>query len=113
MKASSLLVQELWDEILDYLHSSRTDLLSTALACHAFTARAQMHLFYFIRFNNRLTPTRLAEILWSSPHLVVLIRDLYIQPCTAQFLTPIAQVPWSHVSEISFVKRGDAGEPAF
>ncbi|KAJ7844905.1 hypothetical protein B0H14DRAFT_3868195 [Mycena olivaceomarginata] len=112
MDASSLLVQEIWDEILDYLHSSRKDLLSSALACRALTPGAQKHLFYCIQLDSGLKASQLVQILSSSPHLIAYIRDLEINPYNSETLTPIAQVPWSRVSAISLVKRGDAEEPA-
>jgi hypothetical protein len=111
MEASSLLVQELWDEMLDYLNSSRKDLLS-ALACRALTLSAQRHLFYSIQLDSGLKASQLVEILSSSPHLIAYISELEINPYNPETLTPIAQVPWSRVSAISLIKRGDAEEPA-
>ncbi|KAJ7861417.1 hypothetical protein B0H14DRAFT_3863433 [Mycena olivaceomarginata] len=72
-----------------------------------------MHLFSSIQFDNRLTSTRLADILSSSPHIIAYIRDLEVNPCNGETLAPIARVAWSHISAISLVKHGDAEEPAF
>ncbi|KAF8191007.1 hypothetical protein K438DRAFT_1970754 [Mycena galopus ATCC 62051] len=118
MAASGLLVQELWDEIVDCLHDSRTDLLASALVCRAFVARAQMHLFRSIviashRHQTTVSGTQLLEILSSSPHLIDYIYDLYIGRCDPATLTPIVQIAWSRISTISLVHSDDEqAEPA-
>ncbi|KAJ7909150.1 hypothetical protein B0H13DRAFT_2015103 [Mycena leptocephala] len=108
MAASSLPVQEIWDEVLDYLHDARKDLLFSALVCRSFVARAQRHLFHSIviasnRHQTTIAATELAEILSSSPHLIDYICDLYIGECDLETLTPIVQVAWSRLRTISLV----------
>ncbi|KAJ7654369.1 hypothetical protein B0H17DRAFT_1214352 [Mycena rosella] len=48
-------VQEIWDEILDLLARAR-DLKACALASHAFTPRAQSHLFHGIILAQMMSP---------------------------------------------------------
>ncbi|KAF7360851.1 hypothetical protein MSAN_01114500 [Mycena sanguinolenta] len=112
MAASSPLVQELWDEIIDYLHDSRPTLLSCALVCRALVVRAQTHLFRSIvvashRHPTTISVTHLAEILSLSPHLIDYVCDLYIGRCDAATLMPIVVIAWSRMSAISFVHSSE------
>ncbi|KAJ6454371.1 hypothetical protein C8R45DRAFT_601828 [Mycena sanguinolenta] len=112
MAASSWLVQELWDEIIDYLHDSRPALLSCALVCRALVVRAQTQLFRSIviashRHSTTISATELAEILSSSPHLTDYVCDLYIGRCDAATLMPIVGIAWSRISAISFAHTSE------
>ncbi|KAJ6538015.1 hypothetical protein B0H19DRAFT_1270392 [Mycena capillaripes] len=105
---SSLLVQELWDEILDCLAHYPSALLASALVCRAFVGRAQMLLFRSIHISTEtvrsIAAKQLAKILTRSPHLVHYICELSIGRCDAETLAPIVYLPWSHLSAIHFVR---------
>ncbi|KAJ7311685.1 hypothetical protein DFH08DRAFT_449361 [Mycena albidolilacea] len=117
MEASSLVVQELWDAIIDYLHDSPKDLLSSALVCRAFVHRAQIHLFHSIVIASDRDPgavpaIQLSSILAHSPHLIRYICDLTIGQCDTETLAPIVEVAWSHISAIALVHLDDSLAPA-
>ncbi|KAF7341373.1 hypothetical protein MVEN_01873800 [Mycena venus] len=117
MEASNLLVQELWDEVLDHLCNSRKDLLSSALVCRAFVGRAQMHLFRSIiiaslRHQTTLSAAQLAEIISRSPHLIDYISELYVGRCDVETLTPLVHILWSRVSAISLAHSDEGQVPA-
>ncbi|KAJ6524904.1 hypothetical protein DFH09DRAFT_1189192 [Mycena vulgaris] len=109
MVGSSMDIQEIWDEILDHVHS-RKDLKSSALVCRAFVSRTQMHLFHSITILPHLTtpgtanPSRVVGLLSSSPHLVDYVRDLYMDGCDAEILGRIAQIAWSRLRSITFAQ---------
>jgi hypothetical protein len=117
MEASSLVVQELWDAIIDYLHDSPKDLLSSALVCRAFVHRAQIHLFHSIviasdRDPGAVSAIQLSSILAHSPHLIRYICDLTIGQCDTETLAPIVEVAWSHIFAIALVHLDDSLAPA-
>jgi hypothetical protein len=90
--ATVLRVQELCDNITDFLPESKWDLRSCALVCPSFTSSAQRHLFHDIIFNrgcldidDRSTLSeydeagacrRFCAVLDTSPHLIPLVRRL-------------------------------------
>ncbi|KAJ7114892.1 hypothetical protein C8R44DRAFT_740239 [Mycena epipterygia] len=117
-RSSRLPVQELVDAILDYLHDSRQDLTACSLVSHSFVHRAQSHLFRSIALDvdeeHRAGMSmslvekaqRLADILATSPHLVVHIRTL---SSTTRALLPLAQVRLTNLHTASF--RADSDHP--
>ncbi|KAJ6562072.1 hypothetical protein B0H19DRAFT_92520 [Mycena capillaripes] len=117
MPICSLSIQETWDEILDHLHDSPKDLKSSALVCHAFVSRTQMHLFRSMKVDCERSPpqwhrshshhqvmsaARLAQLLSHSPHLIGHIRELYIGQCNVHTLDAMAQIAWSRLHTIIF-----------
>ncbi|KAJ6559356.1 hypothetical protein DFH09DRAFT_1279587, partial [Mycena vulgaris] len=100
MVGSSMDIQEVWDEILDHVHS-RKDLKSSALVCRACVSRTQMHLFHSITILPHLTtigtanPSRVVGLLSSSPHLVDYVRDLYMDGCDAEILGRLRSITFA------------------
>ncbi|KAJ6538061.1 hypothetical protein B0H19DRAFT_1382637 [Mycena capillaripes] len=106
--AYTLLIQELWDEILDYLARCPSALLATALVCRAFVVRSQMLLFRSIHIAHSPFPVaanQLVNILTRSPHLIDYICELWIGSCDAETLAPIVNLPWSRLSAIHFARH--------
>ncbi|KAJ7800069.1 hypothetical protein B0H13DRAFT_2390635 [Mycena leptocephala] len=89
---AGLPVQELWDLIIDEIHSKQ-DLQSCSLVCRAFVARAQFPLFrliYIWRTTHQQTVTTaiyLASLLAASPYLIPHIRNLTLGVCDADALS--------------------------
>ncbi|KAJ6478972.1 hypothetical protein C8R45DRAFT_357675 [Mycena sanguinolenta] len=112
MVPASSLVLDLWDVILDHLESSR-DLENSALVCSALVHPAQTRLFRTIDLgvpSRAALANRLAALFADSPHLIGHVRTLRIAICNAETLTPIALVPWSKVSTISFSYNSNNAE---
>ncbi|KAJ6506946.1 hypothetical protein C8R45DRAFT_1090600 [Mycena sanguinolenta] len=109
MAPTSSLMPELWDLILDHLESSR-DLGSSALVCSALVHPAQTRLFRTIHLKTTALAERLAGLFADSPQLIDHVRTLRLAACDANALTPIALVPWSKVSTISFAHTFHNGE---
>ncbi|KAJ7239837.1 hypothetical protein C8J57DRAFT_1245654 [Mycena rebaudengoi] len=102
---AGLPVQELWDLIIDEILSKK-DLQSCSLVCRAFVARAQFPLFCFIyiwRTTHQHTVVRaieLASLLATSPHIIPHIRRLTLGACDPDVLSPLVQIPWTHLESI-------------
>ncbi|KAJ6527143.1 hypothetical protein B0H19DRAFT_1275449 [Mycena capillaripes] len=107
---AGLPVQELWDLIIDEMLSKK-DLQSCTLVCRTFVARAQFLLFRLIHIwttTHQYTvarATKLASLLAASPHLIPHIRGLTVGACDADVLSPLVQIPWTHLESISFGLR--------
>ncbi|KAF7354379.1 hypothetical protein MVEN_01126600 [Mycena venus] len=103
-------IQELWDLIIDEILSKK-DLRSCSIVCRAFVARAQFSLFRLIciwRTTHQHTVARaieLTSLLAASPHLIPHIRSLILGACDAGVLSPLVQIPWTHLESISFGLR--------
>ncbi|KAJ6566520.1 hypothetical protein B0H19DRAFT_1257728 [Mycena capillaripes] len=119
--ASGLPVQEIWDQIIDYVASYKA-LASSSLVCRSFVVPAQRNLFHEITVvkypkasPDDLVPTiaakRLPAIIANSPHLLTLVRSLRITRCDKEILTPIAGVAWSHLHTISLEQPEGADLP--
>ncbi|KAF7339083.1 hypothetical protein MVEN_01984700 [Mycena venus] len=121
MEASSLAVQEIWDQVLNHLAAHR-DLKSCALVCRAFVSSAQTLLFHYVHthlagrrsfphVDGRRPPLtmstdRLADFASQAPHLIDHIRELSIDGCDAETLAPIVEIPWSRLRAIAFEHAG-------
>ncbi|KAF7339077.1 hypothetical protein MVEN_01984100 [Mycena venus] len=117
MEASSLPIQDIWDEILDYA-DSHTELKSFALVCRAFVSRAQMLLFHTVRayrvgrrtalwldgrrFPLMMSTDHLMDFYSHVPHLIGHIRELSIDQVDAKTLAPIVQISWTSLRKVSF-----------
>ncbi|KAF7289772.1 hypothetical protein MIND_01351100 [Mycena indigotica] len=119
MSLSALPVQELWDRIIDCLHDSPCSLRACALACRAFTSRAQSLIFHTIHapvdpidcgafeverideLKARLKRFRtLSSVLLTSPNtgfLISRVQRLDIHTSSPQVIAALAGVPWSNV----------------
>ncbi|KAF7372436.1 hypothetical protein MVEN_00104900 [Mycena venus] len=117
MEASSLAVQEIWDQVLDHL-AAHSDLKSCALVCRVFVLSAQALLFHYVRthlagrqmsscLNGRPFPltmstNRLSDFASQAPHLIDHIRELSIVECDGETLAPIVEISWSRLRAITF-----------
>ncbi|KAJ7604264.1 hypothetical protein FB45DRAFT_880847 [Roridomyces roridus] len=113
--ASSLLPQEIWDEIVDQLaagdfHETK-ELKSLCLAGRCFVSRAQFHIFHSIWISYHpptavVTGVRAQRLLnvmtsESSPHLIPYVQDLHIYAGDAKSFHSVAQIPWSNVLQLT------------
>ncbi|KAJ7140590.1 hypothetical protein C8R43DRAFT_1131528 [Mycena crocata] len=107
MVSPGLPVQELWEHVIDSVHSI-AELNSCSLVCHAFVARAQSHIFRSIFINGPLSSilaqhelsNRLTGLMASSPHLVRYVEAITIVAFDEEVLAAIAGITWPHLKHI-------------
>ncbi|KAJ7463832.1 hypothetical protein B0H11DRAFT_2052354 [Mycena galericulata] len=110
---SPLVIQELIDHCLDFLHDSPHDLRACALVCRSWATSAQIHLFstvsvgYFGFCNNRrschLRCSRLFDILDASPRLVRYVKcmEIFLNCVPDETIELISTVPFTHLRRIT------------
>ncbi|KAK6971961.1 hypothetical protein R3P38DRAFT_3297416 [Favolaschia claudopus] len=119
MPAPVLTIPELWDEIICFV-SHRPSLESVALVCRTFVASAQQKLFDKITIRDGEITRRdevtidrtaitgavvaggLAELLTSSPHLLVYIKELDVDSRHTGCFAILSGIQWTHLRTISF-----------
>ncbi|KAK7038593.1 hypothetical protein R3P38DRAFT_2906641 [Favolaschia claudopus] len=111
MSTSNTLFQELWDEIIDHLGTSTSDLTSCALVCRACGRSAQRVLFRSIVVGSddensvNARSEQLGRILTEFPYLIDLVSELHIRECDDENLRPLVQIPWTHLSTLTLGDR--------
>ncbi|KAJ7221279.1 hypothetical protein GGX14DRAFT_429378, partial [Mycena pura] len=114
MAGSAILVQEIWDEIVDHLALAcraeamdMEDLKSASLIGRCFVSRPQSHIFRSISVQNmprvtaRVLAERLLDLMSSSPHLIRYVQALQIHSGDSVTLHSVAQIGWSHVYQLT------------
>ncbi|KAJ7829653.1 hypothetical protein B0H14DRAFT_3465480 [Mycena olivaceomarginata] len=108
MVAPYLRIQEMWDDIIDWLHTSTVDLKSTSLVCRSFARRAQSHIFHQIVLSSSSTgraSAHLKDLMRSSPHLIPHVRVLYLPMANEETFVSVAQIRWSHLEALTMGLR--------
>ncbi|KAJ7460032.1 hypothetical protein B0H11DRAFT_2058563 [Mycena galericulata] len=114
MASSTLLAQEIWDEIVDHLAGDRfdeamhmADLQSASLICRSSVLRAQSHIFRCVSVRikpqaaARVFAERLLNLMTASPHLIQLVKGLEIYNGDSETLHAVARIHWSHVYQLT------------
>ncbi|KAJ7611081.1 hypothetical protein DFH06DRAFT_1147894 [Mycena polygramma] len=107
-------VQEMWDAIIDQLHSTK-DIQSCSLTCRSLVARAQSRIFRSISIYTKGPKTaetvasELVSIIDESEHLLAQIRRLSLGDCKLAVVAHLRQLPWSRLEDLTLTYREYSG----
>ncbi|KAF7975674.1 hypothetical protein HWV62_8771 [Athelia sp. TMB] len=73
-----MLVQEIFDVIIDFLHNDKMALATCSLTCLTWVPAARFHLFYEVTAHSETFPL-LVKLLETSPHIRSMIKSLVVQ----------------------------------
>ncbi|KAJ7165407.1 hypothetical protein C8R46DRAFT_1220541 [Mycena filopes] len=106
MASVALHVQELCDQVVDFLHGSQADIQSCALVSPVFTAAAQRYLFRDINLVRHARGCdRLFTILSAAPHLLAFVRRVHTHP-EPDVLTRLGESDFPNLTEFLLVGAG-------
>ncbi|KAJ7121924.1 hypothetical protein C8R46DRAFT_1254273 [Mycena filopes] len=107
MASTALQVQELCDQVVDFLHGSQTDIRSCALVSPAFTAAAQRHLFSDINLVRHFRVYhRLFTVLSAAPHLLAFVRRVQTYP-DPDLLARLGEFDFPNLTEFFLMGAGE------